>query len=195
MEGLDVQLSFASGTLLLRGVLHERLRGWFSDVVWVYDSRVAASRCDAMHYGRVCDELRGRGVVFEDVVGVPRPVYWSADSLPELRPEQAAAVESWQESGGRGCVVMPTGTGKTEVALRIMQLTRTATLVVAPIRDLMYQWHRRILRGLHYDAGIIGDNTYRVQPVSVTTYDSACIHMAELARMRRACRQLRNALA
>lgn len=180
MEGLDVQLSFASGTLLLCGVLHERLRSWFSDVVWVYDSRVAASRCDAMHYGRVCDELRGRGVVFEDVVGTARPVYWSADSLPELRPEQAAAVESWQESGGRGCVVMPTGTGKTEVALRIMQLTRTATLVVAPIRDLMYQWHRRILRGLHYDAGIIGDNTYRVQPVSVTTYDSACIHMAEL---------------
>ncbi|MFN5898445.1 MAG: DEAD/DEAH box helicase, partial [Planctomyces sp.] len=89
-------------------------------------------------------------------------------------------VEAWQQAGGRGCVVMPTGTGKTEVALRIMQLTRTATLVVAPIRDLMYQWHRRILRGLHYDAGIIGDNTYRVQPVSVTTYDSACIHMAEL---------------
>jgi len=180
MERAQVQLTFVSGTLLLRGVLHERLRGWFSDVVWVYDARVGASRCDGMRYGRVCEELRRREVAFEDLVGVPRPVYWAADSLPELRPEQAAAVEAWQQAGGRGCVVMPTGTGKTEVALRIMQLTRTATLVVAPIRDLMYQWHRRILRGLHYDAGIIGDNTYRVQPVSVTTYDSACIHMAEL---------------
>ncbi|MFN5730842.1 MAG: DEAD/DEAH box helicase family protein [Planctomyces sp.] len=180
MDVSQVQLSFVSGTLLLRGVLHERLRGWFSDVVWVFDARVGASRCDGMRYGRVCEELRRRDVAFEDLVGVPRPVYWAADSLPELRPEQAAAVEAWQQAGGRGCVVMPTGTGKTEVALRIMQLTRTATLVVAPIRDLMYQWHRRILRGLHYDAGIIGDNTYRVQPVSVTTYDSACIHMAEL---------------
>jgi superfamily II DNA or RNA helicase len=180
MDGARAGLSFAAGTLLLHGVPHERLRSWFPDLLWVFDSRVGASRCDALHYGRVSAELQRRSVVCDDLIGVPRPVYWAADSLPELRPEQAAAVEAWQQAGGRGCVVMPTGTGKTEVALRIMQLTRTATLVVAPIRDLMYQWHRRILRGLHYDAGIIGDNTYRVQPVSVTTYDSACIHMAEL---------------
>ena len=72
---------------------------------------------------------------------------------------------------------MPTGTGKTEVALAIMRDAAVSTLVVSPVRDLMYQWHRRILRGLGYDAGIIGDSVYRVSPVSVTTYDSACIHM------------------
>ena len=55
-----------------------------------------------------------------------------------------------------------------------------STLVVAPVRDLMYQWQRRILNGLGYDAGIIGDNRHRVLPVSVTTYDSACIHMDRL---------------
>jgi superfamily II DNA or RNA helicase len=75
---------------------------------------------------------------------------------------------------------MPTGTGKTEVALRIMADTALSTLVVVPVRDLMYQWHRRVLEGLGYDAGIIGDNVYRVRPVSVTTYDSACIHMETL---------------
>jgi superfamily II DNA or RNA helicase len=75
---------------------------------------------------------------------------------------------------------MPTGTGKTEIALAIMRETAAATLIVAPVRDLMYQWHRRILHGLGYDAGIIGDNRFRVAPVSVTTYDSACIHMERL---------------
>ena len=44
----------------------------------------------------------------------------------------------------------------------------------------MYQWHRRILRALDYDAGIVGDNTFNVKAVSVTTYDSACIHMPQL---------------
>jgi superfamily II DNA or RNA helicase len=83
-------------------------------------------------------------------------------------------------AGQRGCIIMPTGTGKTEVALAIMQRTRVPTLVVSPVRDLIYQWHRRILRTLGYDAGIIGDSIFRVQPVSVTTYDSACIHMASL---------------
>lgn len=55
-----------------------------------------------------------------------------------------------------------------------------ATLVVAPVRDLMYQWHRRILRGLGYDAGIVGDNLFNIRPVTVTTYNSAYIHMAEM---------------
>jgi len=75
---------------------------------------------------------------------------------------------------------MPTGTGKTEVALQVMAQAAVSTLVVAPVRDLMYQWHRRILEGLGYDAGIVGDNVYCVKPVSVTTYDSACIHMDKL---------------
>lgn len=69
MERAQVQLTFVSGTLLLRGVLHERLRGWFSDVVWVLDARVGASRCDGMLYGLVCEELRRRDVAFEDLVG------------------------------------------------------------------------------------------------------------------------------
>jgi superfamily II DNA or RNA helicase len=75
---------------------------------------------------------------------------------------------------------MPTGTGKTEVALSIMKETAVSTLIVAPVRDLMYQWHRRILQGLGYDAGIVGDGIHRVEPISVTTYDSACIHMTRL---------------
>jgi superfamily II DNA or RNA helicase len=77
----------------------------------------------------------------------------------------------------RGVIVMATGTGKTEVALHIMNRLPVATLVVAPVRDLMYQWHRRIQDGLGYDAGIIGDNIFNKRPVSVTTYDSACVHM------------------
>jgi superfamily II DNA or RNA helicase len=96
-----------------------------------------------------------------------------------LRPEQEAAVAAWQKAR-QGMIVMPTGTGKTEVALRIMADAPVATLVVAPVRDLMYQWHRRILEALGYDAGIIGDNVFRVRPVSVTTYDSAYIHMERL---------------
>jgi superfamily II DNA or RNA helicase len=75
---------------------------------------------------------------------------------------------------------MPTGTGKTEVALAAMVQTKTATLVVAPVRDLMYQWHRRILRAFDVDAGIVGDGLSNIKPVTVTTYDSAYIHMAKM---------------
>ena len=55
-----------------------------------------------------------------------------------------------------------------------------ATLVVAPVRDLMHQWHRRILRSLGVDAGIVGDSIFNPQPITVTTYDSAYARMHEL---------------
>ncbi len=77
-------------------------------------------------------------------------------------------------------LIGPTGTGKTEVAFAAMAETQVATLVVAPVRDLMYQWHRRILAAFGYDAGIVGDNTFDIRPVTVTTYDSAYIHMDKM---------------
>ena len=44
----------------------------------------------------------------------------------------------------------------------------------------MYQWHRRILRGLGIDAGVLGDSRHDIRPVTVTTYASACIHATQL---------------
>jgi superfamily II DNA or RNA helicase len=113
---------------------------------------------------------------------VPRPVYvsWPKTELPGLRPEQAEAFAAWIRAGHRGQIIMPTGTGKTEVALAAMAKTHVATLVVAPVRDLMYQWHRRILRAFGYDAGIVGDNLFDIKPVTVTTYDSAYIHIDKM---------------
>jgi len=120
------------------------------------------------------------GPAFVDVVEPPARLSWRNVDLPALRPEQEQALLAWREAKGRGVVVMPTGTGKTEVALAAMVRSRVSTLVVAPVRDLMYQWHQRILRGLGHDAGIVGDSLFNLKPVTVTTYDSAYLHMAEM---------------
>jgi superfamily II DNA or RNA helicase len=100
--------------------------------------------------------------------------------LPKLRPEQTEALAAWSRAGYHGQIIMPTGTGKTEVALAAMAQTKTATLVVAPIRDLMYQWHRRILQAFGVDGGIVGDGLSNIKPITVTTYDSAYIHTAKM---------------
>jgi superfamily II DNA or RNA helicase len=119
------------------------------------------------------------GCPLDDRVARWRPVRWPQLSLSQLWAEQEEARAAWA-AVRQGVVVMPTGTGKTEVALGIMAETAVSTLVVAPVRDLMYQWHRRILQRLGYDAGIVGDSVFRVRPLSVTTYDSASIHMGRL---------------
>lgn len=171
-------LRFVEGTLVLEGVARAGLNRARS-TGWVWDARVGQWRCDALRYSEAQEDLKQRGLAFEDAVPQWQPVAWPRVALPPLRAEQERALAAWMASR-RGVIVMPTGTGKTDVALAIMRATAVSTLIVAPVRDLMYQWHDRIRRGLGYDSGIIGDNAYNVRPVSVTTYDSACIHMDEL---------------
>jgi superfamily II DNA or RNA helicase len=169
-------LAFADGTLTLEGDVPRRMYDELRARKWVWDARASLWRCDAIQYANEAAWLASRGVYVLDDVPRWRPVRWPGIDLPALRPEQTAAIRAWQQTR-RGVIVMPTGTGKTEVALSIMSQASVATLVVAPVRDLMYQWHRRIAERLGVDAGVVGDNQFRVKPVCCTTYESACIHM------------------
>lgn len=164
-------LRFDRGTLLL-----ESLPPQYDTKQWKWDKRAEAYRCDALHYPEVARLLREESPAYETGVCRWQPVHLSTSALSTLRQDQEAALQAWMKAK-RGVLVMPTGTGKTEVALHIMHRLSVPTLVVAPVRDLMYQWHQRIQARLGYDAGIIGDNTFNKRPISVTTYDSACIHM------------------
>jgi superfamily II DNA or RNA helicase len=174
-------LRFDQGTLTLQGVSERAVLRIFSPSLgWRWDPRAEVWRTDALHYPRVCQELRRLAHPCEDQVPRWVGIAWPIQNLHPLRQEQSDAVAAWSASGCRGTIVMPTGTGKSEVALTIMAQTQSSTLVVAPVRDLMYQWHRRIVEKLGIDAGIVGDNVHRPSAVCVTTYDSACIHMPRL---------------
>jgi superfamily II DNA or RNA helicase len=172
---------FDAGTLTLENWPADAIRHFFPQIPWQWDPRIEKWRCDAVHYhrideiARVCQLDLGQ-LDLEEAISRNSSIHWPSITLPTPRPEQERAIAAWYHSR-RGVVVMPTGTGKTEVALHVMANTRCSTLIVAPVRDLMYQWHRRILRGLGYDAGILGDSHANVRPVTVTTYASACIHM------------------
>ncbi len=165
-------LRYERGTLVLEGVARDAAQADY----WRWDARAGVYRCDALHFEDARRLARDGGTAYT----APRwtRMHWPQVQPATLRPDQEEAVQAWQRTR-RGVLVMPTGTGKTEVALRIMQETACSTLVVAPVRDLMYQWHERIRQRLGFDAGIIGDSTFNKRPVSVTTYDSACIHMQE----------------
>jgi superfamily II DNA or RNA helicase len=168
-----IELTFDRGTLVLRGMPRR--------VGWDFDWRIGALRTHAIDYPLIRAGLLSEfGRRFVDKVRVPPRVHFPKVETVTLRAEQQTAVNAWLAAQGRGLIVMPTGTGKTEVALAAMAQVRIATLVVAPVRDLMHQWHRRILRSLGYDAGIVGDSIFNIQPVTVTTYDSAYARMAEM---------------
>jgi len=173
-------LTFDRGSLRLDAPATARVPPYF-----VWDARVGAWRAAAMHHCRVQEDAAAYRLHLADHAARFFPAPTLRPALPPLRPDQQAAVEAWERAGCRGVVVKPTGTGKTEIALAIVARHQVSALVVAPIRDLMYQWQRRIRNGLGVDAGVLGDGRHEVRPITVTTYDSAWIHMKEIGNRYR----------
>lgn len=176
-----ISLTYDRGTLLLSGRVSREMLNAVSGLTWTWDERVGAWRAEALHFGALARWLNAtfEGLWTDEVSAFDDVAFGDGEAVA-LRPNQLAAVEAWRKAGGRGVVVMPTGTGKTEVAFEIMRRLGRSTLIVAPVRELMYQWHRRLQKSLGMDAGLLGDGLRDVRPVTVTTYDSAAIHMAEL---------------
>lgn len=92
-----------------------------------------------------------------------------------LRGDQVKAIEAWIRSGRRGQIVMPTGAGKTVVALAAMKAQSRRTLIVVPSRELVAQWREKIRRLLGDRVGeFTGDRVERLWAERVvTTYHSA----------------------
>ncbi len=179
---MKVIITFHQGTLRVAGASRGLIEEVCGGVPLVWDDRDDIWRCDAMwaqmlgrrlsdnHVGSVVWELspEGQSIRIPDKRSV------------KLREDQVAAVDAFQTGGRCGLVIMPTGTGKTVVAIDLIVRAQCSVLVVVPVRDLMYQWHDKLREATGIDAGLIGDGIHRVSPISVTTYDSAAIHMPRI---------------
>jgi superfamily II DNA or RNA helicase len=81
-------------------------------------------------------------------------------------------------SARRGIVVLPTGSGKTRLAIAAMARTKLATLCMVPTRVLLEQWIREIAAFLPGRVGCIGDGVHVIEAVTVATFESAYRYMA-----------------
>jgi superfamily II DNA or RNA helicase len=167
------ELRFAAGTLELRGV--ESAPEGF-----VWDARTACHRAPAMSYARIVRSFVRDKVAYVDharaypeIPGVPR-------IHREARPYQSEAIQAWLREKGRGVVVLPTGAGKTHVAVLAMAEKKRATLVLAPTLDLVRQWHSLLAATFGEEVGVVGGGEHDVRPITVSTYDSAYLHMEHL---------------
>jgi superfamily II DNA or RNA helicase len=57
-----------------------------------------------------------------------------------LRDYQHKALDRSIRVGMKGCIVLPTGSGKTLIGIKSIEKVNAATLVVVPTLDLMSQW-------------------------------------------------------
>ncbi|MEM9597805.1 MAG: DEAD/DEAH box helicase family protein [Acidobacteriota bacterium] len=174
-----LRLEFDRGTLLVRGDVDALP----DDVVLpgcVYDRRVRLFRAPAWRYREILTLLHRAEVEHENDAGGFESLDLRAREVREPFPYQAEAVDTWWRRGRRGVVVLPTGAGKTFVAQMIAERLGRTMLVVTPTIDLMQQWYGVLKTAFDVPVGLVGGGYYDVEPITVTTYDSAYIHMERL---------------
>lgn len=170
-------LQFQAGTLALTGIEREDPR---VPEALAWDARAACFRAPAMAYAQTVLALRRANVGYEDQARAYSELPGGALVHREPRPYQAEALEAWKKGGCRGVVVLPTGAGKTQLAMMAIDDRRRSALVVAPTLDLVRQWYDVLRATFGVAVGVIGGGEHTVLPLTVTTYDSAYIHMEHL---------------
>jgi superfamily II DNA or RNA helicase len=171
-----LRLEFDRGTLVLHGASVAEIAA-LPGVRW--DERVGCHRAPALLHAAILAQLGARGIASRDDAHAPF-ARLPGIPLPELRPYQAAALDSWRISGGRGVVVLPTGSGKTRVAAAAIAVERRAAVCLVPTRVLLAQWRASLAELLGIPIGIFGDGERAVRAITVATFESAWRHMPEI---------------
>jgi len=183
-----MRLAFDDGTLLLEDAPNSVP---YAD----WDDRVDEYRARALHYQDLCQWAQGpdgqatlnQASHTDESLHDDARAYRDLDLTPavaiEPRDYQQAALAAWTDHDRRGSVVLPTGSGKTFLAVQAIADAAVSTLVVVPTIDLLNQWHATLTNAfgdqLPHEIGVLGGGSHNVTDITVTTYDSAYRYINE----------------
>ncbi len=175
---LKTVLKYDNGTIVITGGISHIP---FATV----DPRTNHLRAQALDYQNIIDYLKQSELEYDDnhvLDLVPSPnILVDTKRVLRLRDYQQKAFDRWLKAGKRGCVVLPTGSGKTIIGVRAIEIVNSASLIIVPTIDLMDQW-TSVLSKYFTDVkiGNLGGGVDDIQAITVSTYDSAYIRAASL---------------
>ena len=172
---MKIELYFDKGTLVLKNV-PETLKDRLPGVKW--DGRTRTFRAPAHFYRDIILELRDRKISYEDAARQFEPQEFPLKNMIIPRYYQQEAVDAWEAAGGRGVVTLPTGAGKTILAVMLINRAGRPTIVHVPTIDLMHQWYGVLKHYFAEEIGLLGGGYKELQAITVATYDSALLHVS-----------------
>lgn len=125
-------------------------------------------------YPKIISFLEKRGINYIDEA----PKKWHKIQLESdirLRDYQREALDAWRDENNRGIIVLPTGSGKTVIAIKAIEELGSSTLIVVPTLVLLEQWSDSLEEQLGIKPGKLGGGSRVIQQITVSTYDSASL--------------------
>jgi superfamily II DNA or RNA helicase len=167
--GTTIRATYDRGTLLVEAPAGVTVPG----ALW--DPRSESLRAPAHRLHALVGEAGQRGL---DLEGDPRPTWrlgrtGTIDAALQLRPYQAQALAAWRTFDRRGLVCLPTGAGKTRVAIAAIREERVTAAVLCPTRALAAAWVVELERWGLGPVGLFADGEKRLGDVTVMTFESA----------------------
>ncbi len=170
MSLAPLSLSFTQGTVVVEGLGEDELAD-FPELR--FDPRTKELRAAGYRYRnlilsgishkrKIVDKARLYG---EIACPLQKPI--------ELRPHQQAALAAWTKNSRQGVVSLPTGSGKTVLAVVAISEVQRPTLVVVPTIDLMLQWQGVLKSYFNREIGLLGGGFKNLCDLSVATFDTA----------------------
>lgn len=164
-------LEYDRGSILIRGEVRTPYGKW--------DPRVNAYRAMAIYYRDILDYFKKSGLPFNDKVPNLLP-HASCSCNVKLRSYQKDALNLWIKNEKSGVIVLPTGAGKTIIALKAIEHLNTTSLVIVPTLDLVEQWRSNLMSKCKVEVGVYGGGEELLKPITVSTYDSAYLRAEQL---------------
>jgi len=165
-----MELQFDKGTIIFNGkskIPHTK-----------FDRRINKYRAEALYYSEITEHLRDSNIPFEDKVLDLIPCPYLSSTI-KLRNYQNDALNKWFQKK-KGAVVMPTGSGKTVFAMKLIEKVNSPTFIVVPTLDLVDQWKKELKKAFSMEIGEFTGNKKTLEPITVSTYNSAYINASYL---------------
>lgn len=165
-----MELLYHKGTIRIEGNYNTPYAKW--------DKKGNCYRAEALYYKDIINYLEHSDIQCEDRVLdlIPCPHF---SSNINLRDYQNEALERWLIQK-KGIIILPTGSGKTILAIKIIEEINSPTFIIVPTLDLVNQWKEELEKAFDLKIGEFTGKKKNVQPITISTYNSAFINAAYL---------------
>ncbi len=139
-----------------------------------------------MYFFDVLDSLKKRNIAISSEIDIKERIEspFRISFKGDLRDYQQEALESWRKNGYRGIIALPTGTGKTVIAIAAIAELSEKTLIVTFTKEQMFHWAEKIVSFTDVSKSMIGyyySSEKRIAPITLTTYQSAFRYISSLS--------------